>query len=36
MERSCAWKSPTIAAQLAGCKRIQELLAMPGVVERSG
>ncbi|KAJ4461739.1 putative Glutathione synthetase [Paratrimastix pyriformis] len=34
MERSRAWKCPTLGAQLAGCKRIQELLAQPGVVER--
>lgn len=34
LERSCAVKCPTIAYQLVGTKKVQQVLAEPGVVER--
>ena len=34
IERSKAIKCPTVAYQLAGCKRIQQELFQPGVVEK--
>lgn len=34
MERSRAIKSPSVHYQLAGSKKVQQALAMPGVVER--
>ncbi|XP_053403441.1 glutathione synthetase-like isoform X4 [Mercenaria mercenaria] len=34
MERSRAIKCPTVAVHLAGCKKIQQVLAEPGVLER--
>lgn len=34
IERSKAIKCPTVAYQLAGCKRIQQELFRPGVVEK--
>jgi len=33
LERSQAIKCPTIALQLAGCKKVQQVLAEPGVLE---
>jgi len=33
-ERSRAVKCPSIALQLAGCKKVQQELAAPGAVER--
>ncbi|WFD23837.1 glutathione synthase [Malassezia equina] len=33
LERSLAIKCPTIALQLAGCKKVQQVLAEPGVLE---
>ena len=34
LEQSRAIKCPTIITQLAGCKKVQQVLAMPGVLER--
>lgn len=34
MERSLAIKCPSIHYHLAGCKKVQQELARPGVVER--
>jgi len=34
LELSRAIKCPTIITQLAGCKKVQQVLAMPGVLER--
>lgn len=34
LELSRAVKCPTIITQLAGCKKVQQVLAMPGVLER--
>ena len=34
LELSKAIKCPTIITQLAGCKKVQQVLAMPGVLER--
>ena len=34
IERSKAIKCPTVAYQLAGCKRMQQELFQPGVVEK--
>lgn len=34
MERSMAVKCPSVALQLAGCKKVQQELAQPGAVER--
>ena len=34
IERSVAIKCPTIAYHLAGAKKIQQVLALPGAVER--
>ena len=34
MERSRAIKSPTVHYQLTGSKKVQQALALPGVVER--
>jgi hypothetical protein len=34
LERSRAIKCPTIITQLTGCKKVQQVLAMPGVLER--
>lgn len=34
LERSTAIKCPTYALQLSGCKKVQQVLAMPGVLER--
>ncbi|XP_053402680.1 glutathione synthetase-like [Mercenaria mercenaria] len=34
MEKSCAIKCPNVALQLAGCKKVQQELAVPGVLER--
>ena len=34
LELSRAIKCPTIITQLAGCKKIQQVLSMPGVLER--
>jgi glutathione synthase len=34
IELSRAIKCPTIATQLAGCKKVQQMLANPGVLER--
>jgi hypothetical protein len=34
LEMSRAIKCPTIATQLAGCKKVQQMLANPGVLER--
>lgn len=34
MEQSRAIKCPTAALQLAGCKKVQQELAAPGVLER--
>lgn len=34
LELSTAIKCPTIITQLAGCKKIQQVLATPGVLER--
>ena len=34
IERSTCIKSPTMAMQLVGTKKIQQVLAMPGVVEK--
>lgn len=34
MELSTAIKCPTVITQLAGCKKIQQVLATPGVLER--
>ena len=33
LERSCAVKCPTIQLQLAGCKKVQQVLTKPGVLE---
>lgn len=34
LERSAAVKCPNVAYQLAGCKKVQQALALPGAVER--
>lgn len=34
VEVSMAIKCPTVITQLAGCKKVQQVLAMPGVLER--
>ena len=34
IERSRAIKCPTVAFHLAGCKKIQQVLAEPGVLEK--
>lgn len=34
MERSMAIKCPCVASHLAGCKKIQQLMALPGVLEK--
>ena len=34
VEMSKAIKCPTVITQLAGCKKVQQVLAMPGVLER--
>lgn len=34
LELSRAIKCPTIITQLAGCKKVQQVLAMPGVLDR--
>ena len=34
MEKSKAIKCPSVALQLTGCKKFQEILARPGSVER--
>ena len=34
LESSRAIKCPTIITQLAGCKKVQQVLTMPGVLER--
>ena len=34
LELSKAIKCPSIITQLAGCKKVQQVLAMPGVLER--
>jgi hypothetical protein len=34
LEASMAVKCPSIAYQLAGCKKIQQLLCCPGVLEQ--
>ena len=34
MEKSCAIKCPNVGLQLAGCKKVQQELAVPGVLER--
>ena len=34
LERSRAIKCPTIVTQLAGCKKVQQALAVPGAIER--
>lgn len=34
MEKSYAIKCPTVALQLAGCKKVQQELAVPGVLEK--
>ena len=34
IERSCCIKCPTVAEQLVGTKKIQQVMAVPGVVEK--
>ena len=34
IEKSRAIKCPDVALQLVGCKKIQEILARPGVIEK--
>ncbi|XP_060564458.1 glutathione synthetase-like [Ruditapes philippinarum] len=34
MEKSCAIKCPNVGLQLAGCKKVQQELAVPGVLEK--
>lgn len=34
LEKSMAIKCPTIAYQLVGAKKVQQVLALPGVLER--